>query len=176
MHQSQGSEVSRRTFLSVIAVGAGATLLAACGGAVTAPSGAAPASSGAASAKPAAQSASAGAASSGAAPAKVTSLTAVLHQSPWLPGYKVMAQAYTKKTGVQINISTFPFNNLFEKERTAVVNKTNEFDMLSLGESWVAFFAGGGFLVPLKKLDPGFTFDAEVTEYAYLDRWDPKTK
>lgn len=106
----------------------------------------------------------------------VTSLNLVINSSPWMEGYKAMADAYTEATGVKIEFNAFPFDEVFNKERNAVLNQTDEFDLFTLGESWVAFFYSGGFLRPVLELDPDFTFDPEVISYNNIARWNADKK
>jgi len=106
----------------------------------------------------------------------VTSLNLVINSSPWMPGYQAMADAYTAESGVKIEFNAFPFDEVFNKERNAVLNKTDEFDLFTLGESWVAFFYSGGFLRPVHELDPDFAFDPEVIQYNNLARWSTEKR
>lgn len=176
---------TRRRFLLAIGLGAGASLLAACVPAAppvqptAAP--AAPKPTVAPKPAPAAAGSAPTSAPAAAAPAaktaaRVDNLTVALHQSPWMGGFKAMTEAYTKQSGVKITLSAFPFGDLFPKERNAVTNQTNEFDLMGLGESWTAFFYAGGFVEPIKNLAPDFKFDDAVIEYDYLTRWNAPKK
>jgi multiple sugar transport system substrate-binding protein len=107
---------------------------------------------------------------------EVTSLNLVINSSPWMDGYKAMADAYTAESGVSIEFNAFPFDEVFNKERNAVLNETDEFDLFTLGESWVAFFYAGGFLRPVHELDPDFAFDQEVIQYNNIARWNADQK
>jgi multiple sugar transport system substrate-binding protein len=106
----------------------------------------------------------------------VDSLTLVINSSPWMEGYQHLAELYTEQSGVSIEFAAFPFNDVFVKERDAVLNETDEFDLFTLGESWVAFFYAGGFVRPIHELDPDFTFDEEVIQYNNLARWSAEDK
>lgn len=107
---------------------------------------------------------------------EVTSLNLVINSSPWMPGYQAMADAYNAESGVKIEFNAFPFDEVFNKERNSVLNQTDEFDLFTLGESWVAFFYAGGFMRPVLELDPDFAFDPEVISYNNVSRWNTEKK
>ncbi len=107
---------------------------------------------------------------------EVDNLTLVINSSPWMEGYRHMAELYTEQSGVSIEFAAFPFDEVFTKERNAVLNETDEFDLFTLGESWVAFFYAGGFVRPIHELDPEFAFDDEVIQYNNLSRWSAEKK
>lgn len=106
----------------------------------------------------------------------VEQLTIVINTSPWMEGFRRMTKMYTEQSGVSIELSGFPFDEVFNKERNAVLNETDEFDLFTLGESWVAFFYAGGYLRPIHELDPDFTFDDEVIQYNNLARWNAEQR
>ena len=117
----------------------------------------------------------------GSAPAflrrqSVDKLTLVINSSPWMDGYKFMAETWTEQSGIEIEFAAFPFGEVFNKERNAVLNETDEFDLFTLGESWVAFFYAGGYVRPIHELDPEFSFDEEVFQYNNISRWDPEAR
>ena len=180
MPRSHRGHLTRRAFLRTLALGAGASVLAACAPAAapsptSAPSKPADATKPADASKPAAQPA-ATAAPAAKAVAKVDQLTVVINASPWMGGFKAMADEYTKRSGVKMQLAAFPFDEVFPKERNAAVNKTNEFDLFTLGESWVAFFFAGGFVRPIKELAPDFKFDDAVIQYNNLARWNAEKR
>jgi multiple sugar transport system substrate-binding protein len=107
---------------------------------------------------------------------EVDSLTLVINSSPWMAGYQHMAETWTEQSGIEIEFAAFPFDEVFGKERNAVLNETDEFDLFTLGESWVAFFYAGGYVRPIHELDPDFAFDPEVFQYNNLSRWNAETR
>lgn len=107
---------------------------------------------------------------------QVDRLVLVINSSPWMEGYRSMAEQYTAQSGVAIEFAAFPFDEVFNKERNAVLNQTDEFDLFTLGESWVAFFYAGGFVRPIHELDPDFAFDEEVIPYNNLARWSAEKR
>lgn len=107
---------------------------------------------------------------------EVTSLKLIINASPWMGGYRAMAEKYTETSGVSIEFNDFPFDEVFVKERDAVLNKTDDFDLFTLGESWVAFFYSGGFMRPLLEIDPDFAFDEEVIQYSNIARWSDESR
>jgi multiple sugar transport system substrate-binding protein len=106
----------------------------------------------------------------------VEKLTVVINSSPWMPGFQHMADVYAEQTGVSVELAAFPFDEVFNKERNASLNKTEEFDLYTLGESWVAFFYAGGFVRPIHEIDPDFAFDEEVIQYNNLSRWSTEKR
>ncbi|MGH2562445.1 MAG: extracellular solute-binding protein [Thermomicrobiales bacterium] len=106
----------------------------------------------------------------------VDQLTVVINSSPWMEGFRHMAEVYSEQSGVKVELAAFPFEEVFPKERDAVLNETDEFDIYTLGESWVAFFYAGGFVRPINELDPDFAFDENVIQYSNLARWNADKK
>jgi multiple sugar transport system substrate-binding protein len=154
--EQKKTSLTRRSLLKTAAAGAGVSLLASTGAAKAA-------------------------GSRIAAPAvhlnqKVDELTVIINSSPWMNGFKAMGDAYTKQSGVKIKLAAFPFNDVFPKERDAALNKTNDFDLYTLGESWVAFFYAGGLVRPIHELDPNFAFDSNIIQYSNLTKWNAEKK
>jgi multiple sugar transport system substrate-binding protein len=115
------------------------------------------------------------AAESGAAPVETTPpITILINDSPWFPGFEALVNRYMEETGNEVNLNVTPFPGMLEKSRNAVQANESEFDILNLNEQWYVPFYAGGLVTPIHEIDPDFTLDPEVIEYAGATRWDPE--
>ncbi len=112
----------------------------------------------------------------GTASAQAPEVSVALHDSPWLPAFRQLAEAYTKETGARIKLNVFPYQGLYEKETAAMTAQSGEFDITFLDDAWTPFFYGAGYMTPLQNVDPGFKLDPAIIEYAYADRWNAAKK
>jgi multiple sugar transport system substrate-binding protein len=99
-----------------------------------------------------------------------------MSQSPWLAPFQQTAKAWEKQTGNKIEYRIFTFSGLLEKTLSAAQAKSQEFDLIQLHEIWCARFYGGGFVVPLNSIDPGYKWPASLITYNNTGRWDAKAK
>jgi multiple sugar transport system substrate-binding protein len=65
---------------------------------------------------------------------------------------KAAAQEYGQQNNLTVNISEFPYANLFEKELVDLVNRTGAYDVIMLDDPWFPRFAGGDNLTELTPL------------------------
>lgn len=65
---------------------------------------------------------------------------------------KATAQEYGQQNNLTVNISEFPYANLFEKELVDLVNRTGAYDVIMLDDPWFPRFAGGDNLTELTPL------------------------
>jgi len=94
-----------------------------------------------------------------------------LHDSPWLPAFRKLVPLYEQETGNKIKLHIFPYSGLYEKEVAEVTTGRKTFDIMFIDDSWGPFFFGGGYMTPLKEIDPGYEKDPEIIEYDYAGRW-----
>jgi len=108
--------------------------------------------------------------------AKVAPITIVINQSPWFDAFSKTVEAYEKETGNKVTLDVNPFAGSAEKQRNSVRAKDGTFDLLVMNSTWLEEFFHGGFLVPLRDIDPAFKIDPQVISYDDTAYWDPKTK
>jgi len=95
-----------------------------------------------------------------------------INTAPWLPAFKDLAEKFEDETGVKVEISAFPFTGLPSKVLSACLSKESEFDAVTLAEGSIAKFYSGGFLEPIKNIDPDFELDDAFLNYNSLNYWD----
>lgn len=99
-------------------------------------------------------------------------ITVLQPQAPWLPSFEATVAAYEEETGNQVALAVTPFDGMVQKSLNAVQAGESEFDVLMLNSQWFAQFYSEGFVSPLTEIDPEFTLDPEIIEYAYSTRWN----
>jgi multiple sugar transport system substrate-binding protein len=103
-------------------------------------------------------------------------ITVIINQSPWFQGFKGLVEAYERQTGNKVNLDVNPFAGTLEKQRNSVRAKEGTGDLLPLNGLFFPEFYVGGFLVPLKELDPGFELDPQVATFDDTPWFDERTK
>lgn len=103
-------------------------------------------------------------------------ITILINSSPWYAGFESVVQLYEKQTGNKVNLDVTPFGGMLEKARNAVRSGTSPYDLLNLDTQWTIEFYSGGFLTPLKEIDPGFDLPAEVMTYNDSGYWNETKK
>ena len=154
------SRLSRRKFVKLGVATVGLGVLSACAPAVPAP---APAATTAGQTQPPAQKGGA-------------KISIAINQSPWLPGFQRLAEYYEKQTANKVELNVFPFAGLLEKTMNAAVAGSKEFDIINMNEYWYGTFYAGGYITPIKEIDPSFKLDPQIIEYGYCTRWDAAKK
>ncbi|MDA8218798.1 MAG: sugar ABC transporter substrate-binding protein [Dehalococcoidales bacterium] len=152
--------LTRRDFVKLGTTALTFSLVSACAPAVPAPASPAPAQGGA---QPPAQKGGA-------------KISIAINQSPWLPGFQRLAELYEKQTANKIELNVFPFAGLLEKTMNAAVAGSKEFDIVNMNEYWYGTFYAGGYITPIKEIDPTYKPDPQIIEYGYCTRWDPAKK
>lgn len=108
--------------------------------------------------------------------AQVETITILINDSPWFPGFEALVNNYVEATGNDVNLNVTPFPGMLEKSRNAVQADESEFDILNLNEQWYMQFYAGGLVTPIKEIDPDFELDPNVIEYDAAPRWDEALK
>lgn len=100
-------------------------------------------------------------------------ITILINASPWYKGFEVVARLYEEQTGNTVNLEVTPFDGMLEKARSAVRDGgTSPLDLINInGISTVEFYQGG-FLEPLKEVDPTFVLPKEVLGLDDAGCWD----
>jgi multiple sugar transport system substrate-binding protein len=103
-------------------------------------------------------------------------ITILINSSPWYAGFENVVQLYEKQTGNKVNLDVTPFGGMLEKARNAVRSGTSPHDLLNLDTQWTIEFYSGGFLTPLKEIDPQFELPEQVMTYHDSGYWNEAKK
>src|SRR5690348_4038207 len=94
---------------------------------------------------------------------KQASITILINASPWYDGFQDVVSLYEQQTGNTVNLEVTPFPGMLSKARTAVRTQgRSPYDLININSPWTIEFYQGGFLEPLKEVDPGFEVPKEV--------------
>ncbi|MBU2935890.1 MULTISPECIES: extracellular solute-binding protein [Pacificibacter] len=100
----------------------------------------------------------------------------VINQSPWLEGFAAVADLYKEETGNEVTLDVNPYAGSLEKQRNAVRSSESEYDLLIINGIFYPEMYHGGFLEPLKNIDPEFDLDAQLYEYGGTPWFNAETK
>ncbi len=103
-------------------------------------------------------------------------ITLTVNESPWYPAFEKVVELYEQQTGNQVNLDATPFSGLLEKARNAVRDVESPYDIVTIDWGWAVEFYAGGFLTPLREIDPDFEWDSALFTYADSIYWDDKTQ
>ena len=103
----------------------------------------------------------------------ITILTA---STPWYPAFEKVVGTYEQQTGNKIKLDVVPFGGLLEKARNAVRSGQSPYDMVMLDTQWTIEFYEGGFVTPLKEIDPAFGLPKEVMSYGDSGYWNAQKR
>jgi multiple sugar transport system substrate-binding protein len=92
-------------------------------------------------------------------------ITIVINQSPWLEGFAGLVDLYKSETGNQVALDVNPYAGSLEKQRNAVRSAQSEYDILIVNGIFYPEMYHGGFLEPLKNIDPNFKIDPQIYTY-----------
>jgi multiple sugar transport system substrate-binding protein len=79
---------------------------------------------------------------------------------------------YEKQTGNAVKLEVVPFVGMLEKERNAVRGGTSPYALMMINSPGTVEFYEGGFLSPLKEIDPTFDLPKEVFHYGDSGYWN----
>ena len=77
------------------------------------------------------------------------------------------AAEFEAATGATINITKYPFSDLYQRALTDVATGTNSFELMTLAAPWLGDFAGAGYSADLSDRianDPDIAWD-DVTPF-----------
>lgn len=100
----------------------------------------------------------------------------VINQSPWLAGFAAIADLYEEETGNTVTLDVNPYAGSLEKQRNAVRSGESEYDLLIVNGIFYPEMYHGGFLEPLKNIDPDFELDPQVYEYGGTPWFNSETQ
>ena len=99
-----------------------------------------------------------------------------INASPWLPSFRNIVAVYAQETGRQVALRVFPLDALRSRTLTASQAKSDDFTIFAINDAWTAQFYDGGFLAPLREVEPSFELPAEVIDYDHLGRWSTQDR
>jgi multiple sugar transport system substrate-binding protein len=103
-------------------------------------------------------------------------INVVINQSPWLEGFAGIVDLYEQETGNTVTLDVNPYAGSLEKQRNAVRSERSEFDLLIINGIFYPEMYHGGFLEPLKNIDPEFALDPQIYTYDDTPWFDAETK
>lgn len=110
------------------------------------------------------------------ASAEEATITIVINQSPWFPGFQTVVEKYEKETGNTVNLDVNPFAGSLEKQRIAVRSDKSPFDILILNAGFFVEFYTGGFMQPLTDIDPEFALSEDIYTFDDSVCWNAEAK
>lgn len=108
--------------------------------------------------------------------AQTADIRVVINQSPWLAGFEALVEEYEKETGARVELDVNPYAGSLEKQRNAVRAAQSEYDLLIINGIFYPEMYHGGFLEPLKNIDPNFELDPQIYTYDDTPWFDSETK
>jgi len=99
-------------------------------------------------------------------------ITILINASPWYAGFQSAVDLYTRQTGNVVKLDVTPYNGVLEKARNAVRGQTSPYDLLNIDGFWTIEFYEGGFLTPIKEVDPSFELPKEVLACGNNHYWN----
>src|SRR5258705_4638940 len=103
---------------------------------------------------------------------KQPAITILVNSSPWYSGFEKTVELYEQQTGNKVKLDTTPYGGMLEKARNAVRGEKSPYDLVNLDTQWTIEFYEGGFLTPLKDIDPTFDLPKEVLTYGDSGYWN----
>lgn len=96
----------------------------------------------------------------------------LINQSPWLNGFIAMVDAYEEETGNKIELDVTPFGGMVEKTRNSIRGGTGTYDLVNISSAPQAEMYSGGFLRPIKEIDPEFSLPEGVLDFGGTAYWN----
>jgi multiple sugar transport system substrate-binding protein len=107
---------------------------------------------------------------------KQPTITVLIASSPWYPAFEKTVGLYEQQTGNKIKLDAVPFGGILEKARNATRSGQSPYDLLMLDTQWTIEFYEGGFLTPLKDIDPSFELPKEVLSFGDSGYWNAQKR
>ena len=107
---------------------------------------------------------------------KQPSIAILIASTPWYPAFEKVVAIYEQQTGNSIDLDVVPFGGVLEKARNAVRGARSPYDLMMLDTQWTIEFYEGGFLAPLKEIDPSFDLPREVLSYGDSGYWNAQKR
>ncbi|GAB3616161.1 extracellular solute-binding protein [Okibacterium endophyticum] len=105
-----------------------------------------------------------------------TTLVVATSQAPWNPAYEAVVKAYEEKTGVTVDLRSFPNDDVKTQQRNDIQGQTRTYDVFQINESDMVSFLEDELVQPFSEIDSSFTLDPEVFTYDSLPYWNADTQ
>jgi len=106
-------------------------------------------------------------------PSKPSKITIAAVQGNEDAPLKAIAPLYQQKTGIQVEIVEFPYDQLFEKLVTTFQANASSYDLAMMDDPWMPKFGTGGWLTALDS-SFGFKRDPDIPSIVYdVGTWPP---
>lgn len=103
-------------------------------------------------------------------------LIIISNESPWQDAYQAVVAAYEEKTGTDVELRVFPYDEM----RTQAINDVQSggqiYDVFQIDEPYLHEFFENGWITPFSEIDPGFALGTEVNSYDDFAYWDAEKK
>ena len=103
-------------------------------------------------------------------------ITVLIGSTPWYPAFEKVVATYEEQTGNKIKLDVTPFAQILEKARNATRSGQSPYDLMTLDTQWTIEFYEGGFLAPLKEVDPAFDLPKEVLSFGDSGYWNAQRR
>jgi len=98
----------------------------------------------------------------------------LISQSPWLNAFVTLVDQYESETGERVQLEVTPFAGMQDKTRNSLRAEQGSYDIVNLNAAGLAEIYDGGFLKPLKDIDPAFELPVGVLDFGGGTSWDVK--
>lgn len=99
----------------------------------------------------------------------------LISQSPWLNAFVSLVDEYQSETGTNIQLDVTPFGGMMDKMRNSVRSGQGSYDIININAQGLAEMYAGGFLRPLREIDPSFSLPESVLNFDSSAYWNAKT-
>lgn len=96
----------------------------------------------------------------------------LISQSPWLNSFVSLVDQYQKDTGTKFQLDVTPFGGMVDKMRNSVRAQQGSYDIININAQGLAEMYAGGFLRPLKQIDPSFSLPDGVLDFGGSAYWN----
>lgn len=96
----------------------------------------------------------------------------LISQSPWLNSFVSLVDQYQKDTGTKFQLDVTPFGGMVDKMRNSVRAQQGSYDIININAQGLAEMYAGGFLRPLKEIDPNFALPEGVLDFGGSAYWN----
>jgi len=103
-------------------------------------------------------------------------ITVLTPSAPWYPAFEKTVGLYEQQTGNKIRLDVVPQAGMLEKARNAVRSGSSPYDLMMVDTQWTIEFYEGGFVTPLKDIDPAFELPKEVMSYGDSGYWNAQKR
>lgn len=99
-------------------------------------------------------------------------ITILAPSTPWMPAFTTLIEQYEKQTGNTVKLDINPFGGVLDKARNDLRGGGGTYDVVLLDTQWTIEMYEGGFLAPLKEIDPTFDTPKEVLSFGDSGYWN----